>query len=120
MIRLQFGTVLVQSTPTPKRGTPLIYLFRSISNLSENKRKHFREELSTGKIQANAKAAGALYPLALDGNVKAQTFWLKTVGGWQETGKVEVASENKLIASNRGQRVYSILFERFGEERVDI
>ena len=109
---------LISGGGTPKISTPLIYWFRSICNLSENKRKHFREELSTGKIQANAKAAGALYPLALDGNVKAQTFWLKTVGGWQETGKVEVASENKLIAINRGQRIYSILFERFGEERA--
>ena len=44
-------------------------------------RKHFREELNLGKIQANAKVAGALYQLALEGNVKAQSFWLKTVGG---------------------------------------
>ena len=34
-------------------------------------RKHFREELNIGKIQANAKVAGALYQLALEGNVKA-------------------------------------------------
>ena len=44
-------------------------------------RKHFREELNIGKIQAHAKAASALYQSALDGNVKPQTFWLKTVGG---------------------------------------
>ena len=48
-------------------------------------RKHFRDKLNTGKIQANAKVAGALYQSALEGNVKAQSFLLKTVGGWQET-----------------------------------
>jgi hypothetical protein len=52
----------------------------------------------------------------LEGNVKAQTFWLKTVGGWQETGKVAVTSEDKLIAINCGQRIYSILLGRFGGE----
>ena len=101
-------------------GLPHIQIARIVGCAPKTLRKHFRVELNIGKIQANAKVAGALYPLALDGNVKAQTFWLKTVGGWQETGKLEVASEDKLIAINRGQRIYSILFERFEEERVDI
>ena len=75
-------------------------------------RKHFREELNIGKIQANAKVAGALYQSALKGNVKAQTFWLKTVGGWQETGRVEIVSEDKLGAINRASEVARILFGR--------
>ena len=83
-------------------------------------RKHFREELNIGKIQANAKVAGALYQSALDGNVKAQTFWLKTVGGWQETGNVEIVSEGVLGTIKRASEVARILFGRFGEERVDI
>ena len=83
-------------------------------------RKHFRDELNTGKIQANAKVAGALYQSALDGNVKAQTFWLKTVGGWQETGKVEIVSDGLLGTIKRASEVARILFGRFGDERVDI
>ena len=83
-------------------------------------RKHFRDELNIGKIQANAKVAGALYQSALDGNVTAQTFWLKTVGGWQETGNVEIVSEDKLGAIKRASEVARILFGRFGDERVDI
>ena len=75
-------------------------------------RKHFREELNIGKIQANAKVAGALYQLALEGNVKAQSFWLKTVGGWQETGRVEIVSEDKLGAIKRASEVARILFGR--------
>ena len=81
-------------------------------------RKHFREELNTGKIQANAKVAGALYQSALKGNVKAQTFWLKTVGGWQETGKVEIVSDGLLGTINRAQRIYSILFGEVDEKRA--
>ena len=81
-------------------------------------RKHFRDELNIGKIQANAKVAGALYQSALDGNVKAQTFWLKAVGGWQETGNVEIVSEGELGAIKRASEVARILFGRFGEERA--
>ena len=75
-------------------------------------RKHFREELNIGKIQANAKVAGALYQSALNGNVKAQTFWLKTVSGWQEKGEVEIVSEGELGAINRASEVARILFSR--------
>ena len=75
-------------------------------------RKHFRDELNIGKIQANAKVAGALYQSALDGNVKAQTFWLKAVGSWQETGEVEVVSEGELGAIKRASEVARILFGR--------
>jgi hypothetical protein len=83
-------------------------------------RKHFREELNIGKIQANAKVDGALYQSALDGNVKVQTFWLKTVGGWQETGNVGIVSEGELGEIKRASEVARILFGRFEEERVDI
>ena len=75
-------------------------------------RKHFREELNIGKIQANAKVAGALYQSALDGNVKAQTFWLKTVSGWQDNGEVEIVSEGELGAIKRASEVARILFSR--------
>ena len=81
-------------------------------------RKHFRDELDIGKIQANAKVAGALYQSALDGNVKAQTFWLKVVGGWQETGNVEIVSEGELGAIKRASEVARILFGEAGEKRA--
>ena len=81
-------------------------------------RKHFRDDLNTGKIQANAKVAGALYQSALDGNVKAQTFWLKAVGGWQETGEVAVVSEGELGAIKRASEVARILFGETGGKRA--
>ena len=81
-------------------------------------RKHFREELNIGKIQANAKVAGALYQLALEGNVKAQSFWLKTVGGWQETGRVEIVSEGVLGTIKRASEIARILFGETSEKRA--
>ena len=81
-------------------------------------RKHFRDELNIGKIQAHAKVAGALYQSALDGNVKAQSFWLKTVGGWKETGEVEVVSEGVLGTIKRASEVARILFGEAGEKRA--
>jgi len=73
-------------------------------------RKHFRDELDIGKIQANAKVAGALY--------KAQSFWLKTVGGWQETGRVEIVSDGLLGTIKRASEVARILFGEAGEKRA--
>ena len=99
-------------------GLPHIQIAQIIGCAPKTLRKHFRDELNLGKIQANAKVAGALYQLALEGNVKAQTFWLKTVGGWQETGNVEIVSEGVLGTINRAQRIYSILFGGVDEKRA--
>src|SRR3954471_3238392 len=50
-------------------------------------RKHFREELDTGHIKANAKVAGNLYRIATGSGREAVTaaiFWLKVRAGWRE------------------------------------
>lgn len=50
-------------------------------------RKHYKRELQTGQIEANAKVAGQLFKLATDSvkpNVTAMIFWLKTQAGWRE------------------------------------
>ena len=99
-------------------GLPHIQIAQIIGCAPKTLRKHFREELNIGKIQANAKVAGALYQSALDGNVKAQTFWLKAVGGWQETGNVEIVSEGELGAIKRASEVARILFGEAGEKRA--
>jgi hypothetical protein len=99
-------------------GLPHIQISRIIGCAPKTIRKHFREELNIGKIQANAKVAGALYHSALNGNVKAQTFWLKTVSGWQEKGEVEIVSEGELGAIKRASEVARILFGESGEKRA--
>ena len=49
-------------------------------------RKHYRDELSGGQIRANAAVAGALYKMAIDGNVTAAIFWTKARMGWSDRG----------------------------------
>jgi hypothetical protein len=51
-------------------------------------RKHYRDELDTGHIKANAKVAEFLFRKATTEGaqcVTAAIFWLKTRGGWRES-----------------------------------
>ena len=53
-------------------------------------RKHYREELDTGKLVASAKVAQTLFSIAtVDRNVGACIFWLKAQAGWSERAVVE-------------------------------
>lgn len=50
-------------------------------------RRHFRLELDTGHVKANARVAGNLYRIATGSGREAVTaaiFWLKTRCGWSE------------------------------------
>jgi len=52
-------------------------------------RKHFRRELDTAKIKANAKIGGTLFNKAVNGDTTAAIFWAKTQMGWKETNVTE-------------------------------
>ena len=45
-------------------------------------RKHYREELDRGVVEANAIVAGALFNKASNGDVPAGKFWMINRGGW--------------------------------------
>lgn len=48
-------------------------------------RKHFRQELDRGELEANGKVAQALFQMATSGkNAAATMFWLKCRAGWRE------------------------------------
>ncbi len=47
-------------------------------------RKHFRAELDTAAIKANAKVGGTLFAKATSGDTTAAIFWAKTRMGWRE------------------------------------
>ncbi len=48
-------------------------------------RKHFRDELITATIEANAAVAQSLFQMATKGkNVAAAIFWLKVRAGWKD------------------------------------
>lgn len=57
-------------------------------------RKHFAHELDMGLSEAITKVAGLLLKSAIEGNVTAQIFFLKTRGGWRETNRLEVSDQD--------------------------
>ena len=56
-------------------------------------RKHFRQELNRGAIQANVKVAQSLFQMATEGrNVAAAIFWMKSRAGWRERHDIHVST----------------------------
>jgi hypothetical protein len=54
-------------------------------------RKHFRDELDRGSVEATAKVAQTLFHLAtVDKYVAAVIFWMKARAGWRETKVLNV------------------------------
>ena len=53
-------------------------------------RKHFRRELDTAKVRANAQIGGTLFNKAVNGDTSAAIFWAKTQMGWKETNAHEL------------------------------
>lgn len=49
-------------------------------------RRHYREELDTGEVNANAQVVGSLFKQAVGGNVAAAIFWTKARMGWSDRG----------------------------------
>lgn len=47
-------------------------------------RKHFRREIATAAIEANAQVAGSLFQKARAGDTIAMIFWLKVRDNWKE------------------------------------
>jgi hypothetical protein len=53
-------------------------------------RKHFKVEIATAAIKANASVANRAYQMAMAGDPPAATFfWLKCRNGWKEISRVE-------------------------------
>lgn len=71
-------------------GIPHVEIALVVGIAPKTLRKHFRHELDTGHINANAKVAESLYNKAIgDGSsaVTAAIWWTKAQMGWRE--KVE-------------------------------
>lgn len=64
-------------------GTPQELIAKRLGIRSEKTlRKHFRDEIDLGAMEANATIAGDLYKSARSGNVDAQKYWLTRRAGW--------------------------------------
>ena len=54
-------------------------------------RSHYREQLDKGTVKANVAVARSLHKQAVEGNVAAAIFWLKSRAGFREKQEVEVS-----------------------------
>ncbi len=65
-------------------------------------RKHFREELRTGREHVLAMVGAAVVESAISGNVLAQKYWLATHGGpeWKEKSQIEVTDAGQRDIAN--------------------
>lgn len=60
---------------------------------------HYKSELDTAIMKANARVANALYRRAIDkDDLSAQIFWLKTRARWRERDDTEVNELKEMIA----------------------
>lgn len=77
-------------------GIPEVDIANVIGIDPKTLRKHYRKELDTAFVHANARVAQSLFKQATeDKNVAAAIFWLKARAGWSE----------KFIVDNRHQTV---------------
>lgn len=60
--------------------------------------KHYRNELETGKLKANAKVAAALFKQATKGNFQAQRFWLMAQADWKEKKDISATIDGEVTA----------------------
>jgi len=68
-------------------------------------RKHFREELDRGSIEATTKVAQSLFQMATSGNnVAAAIFWMKARAGWREKHDLQHSGEVAVIHVVTGVR----------------
>ena len=62
--------------------------------------KHFKKELRTSIIRANAAVARRLFQKAtIDGDVTCMIFWLKTRARWREVDRNEYPEDTKMLAA---------------------
>lgn len=75
-------------------GVPQDQIAAYIGIAEKTLRKHFRRELDSSKGATTYKVSKALVQNAVNGNVTAQIFWLKTQAGFRETTAVDLSSED--------------------------
>jgi predicted DNA-binding protein (UPF0278 family) len=74
------------------------YLEISIETL----RKYYREELRKGSLDSNSSIAKSLYRKALEGDVTAMIFWLKTRARWRTEDSIkETETDNELALTRK-------------------
>lgn len=96
-------------------GIPQADIARVVGVSQRTLTKHYKAELETGGIEANAKVAQSLFKQATDPqkpNVAAGIFWLKTRAGWREK---DPASSPGEVAAQPGKKEQANLDARNAE-----
>lgn len=70
-------------------GMPQDNIAKAVKTDKKTLEKHFRDELDLAADHLNSQIVGALYKNAIEGNVTAQIFWLKTRLKWTETVSID-------------------------------
>ena len=71
-------------------GVPHVQIATFIGIDAKSLRKHYRDELDRGMVEANIKVAQSLFALAtVEKSVPAAIFWLKARAGWREKVELE-------------------------------
>ncbi len=85
------------------------FLQISIQSLNNN----FAHELENGEVSANMQVANALFNKAIEGDVRAQIFWLESKAGFQKVTHLDVTSNAAadMSATEKGQRLAALFRE---------
>lgn len=75
-------------------GVPYVDIASKIEITHDTLVKHYKKELTDGRIDANAAIGQTLFQQAKDGNTSAAIFWLKTRAGWKEISGVDHTSSD--------------------------
>lgn len=70
-------------------GTPQDQIALVIGISKNTLIKHYRKELDTAMIMANAQVGKSLFQQAKNGNTAAAIFWLKCRAGWVDKQQIE-------------------------------
>lgn len=77
-------------------GIPADKIAQAIGLSKQTLYRHYKKEIQTAALEANAAVVASLYKLATKGNVAAAIFWLKTRMKWSEHSSQE-ESETKTL-----------------------
>ena len=84
-------------------GTPQDDIAKVLRIDAKTLRKHYRDELDTGMIKANARVGKSLFDKAVSGDTTAAIWWTKTRMGWRE--KQEIEHKGAVVISGRTKAV---------------
>lgn len=94
-------------------GIPEVDIARVLGIDPKTLRKHYRKELDTAFVHANARVAQSLFQQATSGNnVTAAIFWLKARAGWKDKIDIDVSTNERPIAELTDSELAAIIARR--------